>query len=270
MSTTIVAAVQLQAGRDLDANLEQADRLVRRAAARGAEIVLLPEKWNGLGSAADLRRLAEPLGDGPSTRAMAGWASELGISLIGGSITDAAADGVLHNTCAVFDPAGEVVAVYRKMHMFDVDVGDHVFRESDNETAGSTPEMCALAGWPTGLSICYDLRFPELYRRYADAGARLLSVPAAFTLATGKDHWELLLRARAVENQCFVVAAGQWGLPDGQPRYGRSMIVDAWGVVLAQAADGDAVVVAEIDSGQQDAIRTRLPALAHRRRDLLG
>jgi predicted amidohydrolase len=270
MSTTIVAAVQLQAGRDLDANLEQADRLVRRAAARGAEVVLLPEKWNGLGSAADLHRLAEPLGEGPSSRAMAGWASELGISVIGGSITEAAPDGVLHNTCAVYDPAGEVVAVYRKMHMFDVDVGDHVFRESDHETAGSTPATCDLAGWSTGLSICYDLRFPELYRRYADDGARLLSVPAAFTLATGKDHWELLLRARAVENQCFVVAAGQWGLPDGQPRYGRSMIVDAWGVVLAQAADGDAVVVAEIDAGQQDAIRTRLPALAHRRRDLLG
>lgn len=268
--TVRVAAVQMQADGDRDANQERAAGLVRRAAALGAEIVVLPEKWNGLGGSEVLRSLSEPLSGGPTIAAMSGWASELGVWLIGGSITEAAEDGTLSNTCVVFDDIGATRAVYRKIHMFDVDVGGHVYRESDIEAAGDRVVTCEIDTWLTGLSICYDLRFPELYRRHVDAGARLLAIPAAFTLATGKDHWDLLVRARAVENQCFVIAANQWGTPDGRPCYGRSMIVDPWGTVLAQAPDRDGVIVAELDLDQQEQVRSSLPALAHRRSDVFS
>ncbi len=186
--------------------------LVARAAATGADLVVLPEKWNGLGSHEILLDVAEPLEGGETVEAMSRWARTHGITLVGGSIAERR-DGreKLGNTCVVFDPEGEVAAVYRKIHMFDVEVGGVVYRESDSEDPGEVTVSCEVEGWHLGLTVCYDLRFPELYRILAVDGAELVTVPAAFTLYTGKDHWELLLRARAVENQCYVAAANQWG-----------------------------------------------------------
>jgi predicted amidohydrolase len=261
-----VACVQLSSGTDKAANLERAESLVARAAATGADVVLLPEKWNAIGSVDTLRANAEPLEGGESVEAMSGWARQHGITLIGGSITEAREGREkLSNTCPVFDPAGELVAVYRKIHMFDVEVGGHVYRESEAEEPGEETLVCEAEGWRVGLTVCYDLRFPELYRILALEGAELITVPAAFTLYTGKDHWELLLRARAVENQCYVAAANEWGVHEGgKASYGRSTIVDPWGVVLAQAADEDTVITAELDRAHLERIRRTLPSLANR------
>ena len=262
-----VACVQLNAGTEKDANLEKAERLVARAASTGADVVVLPEKWNAIGSPDTLRAHAEPLDGGASAEAMSGWAAQHGITLVGGSITEIRGGRErLSNTCLVFDPSGQLVAVYRKIHMFDVEVGGHVYRESEAEEPGEETTVCDVEGWKLGLSVCYDLRFPELYRILALDGAELVTVPAAFTLYTGRDHWELLLRARAVENQCYVAAANMWGAHEGgKESYGRSAIVDPWGVVLAQAADEDCVVSAELDRAHMERIRRDLPSLANRR-----
>jgi predicted amidohydrolase len=267
--TLRVSCVQLTSGPDKAANIATAERLVARAAAAGADIVVLPEKWNGIGGRETLHALAEPLAGGESVEAMASWARTLGIGLVGGSITERR-DGreKLSNTCPVFDPAGELVAVYRKIHLFDVEVGGLVYRESESEEPGEEPVVAALEGWPVGLTICYDLRFPELFRVLALEGARLVTVPANFTLFTGKDHWHPLLRARAIENQLFVAAAAQYGeVMPGRPSYGRSLIADPWGTVLAQAADGEGVVTAELDLARLEDVRARLPSLASRRPD---
>jgi deaminated glutathione amidase len=265
--TLRVAAVQLNSSTDKGDNLERAERLVARAAARGADLVLLPEKWNAIGSTETLVANAEPLDGGETVCAMAGWAAQHGITLVGGSITERREGrDKLSNTSYVFDPSGELVAVYRKIHMFDVDVGGHSYRESDAEEPGDETVVCDVEGWKLGLTVCYDLRFPELYRILAVEGAEVITVPAAFTLYTGKDHWELLLRARAVENQCFVVASNEWGaIEGGKAVYGRSMIVDPWGVVLAQAPDEDTVVSAELDRSRLQQVRENLPSLASRR-----
>jgi deaminated glutathione amidase len=261
-----VACVQLSAGTDKAANLEKAERLVAQAASTGADVVVLPEKWNAIGSVETLRANAEPLEGGASVDAMSRWARTHGVTLVGGSITEIREGRErLSNTCAVFDPGGDVVAVYRKIHMFDVEVGGHVYRESEAEEPGEETAVCDVEGWKVGLSVCYDLRFPELYRILALEGAELVTVPAAFTLYTGKDHWELLLRARAVENQCYVAAANMWGVHEGgKASYGRSSLVDPWGVVLAQAADEDTVISAELDRGHMERIRRDLPSLANR------
>jgi deaminated glutathione amidase len=264
-----VACVQLNAGAVKADNLEKAERLVERAASTGADVVVLPEKWNAFGTAETLRANAEPLDGGASVEAMSEWARRLGVTLVGGSITERREGREkLSNTCLVFDSSGDVVATYRKIHMFDVDVGGHAYRESEAEEPGQETLVCEAEGWRVGLSVCYDLRFPELYRILALGGAELVTVPAAFTLYTGKDHWELLLRARAVENQCYVAAANMWGAHGaGKASYGRSMIVDPWGVVLAQAEDEDAVVAAELDRAHMERIRASLPSLANRRPD---
>jgi predicted amidohydrolase len=262
-----ISCVQLTSGRDKPTNLDTAERLVARAAAEGAEIVVLPEKWNGLGNPEVLHAIAEPLDGGESVEAMARWARALGITLVGGSITERR-DGheKLSNTCVVFGPDGEVAAVYRKIHLFDVEVGGHVYRESEAEEPGEEPRVVDSEDWPIGLSICYDLRFPELYRILALEGARLVTVPANFTLYTGRDHWDPLLRARAIENQLYVAAAAQVGEPvPGRPSYGRSLVVDPWGIVLAQAPDGEAVITAELDLARLEEVRAKLPALASRR-----
>ncbi len=263
--TTRVAAIQLQATPDKAENLARAGALVERAAAAGAQLVVLPEKWTGVGGPEQLRAVAEPLGEGPAYAAMAGWARELGVAVVGGSITELRADGTLANASIAFDAGGREAGVYRKIHMFDVEAGGKVYRESAAEQAGEEIVTADLAGWRTGLTICYDLRFPELFRVLVDDGARLLTVPACFTVATGRDHWEVLLRARAIENQCYVIAAGQWGEPGGMPSYGRSLVIDPWGLVLAQAPDEDGIALAELDPERQDGIRQRLPALSHRR-----
>jgi deaminated glutathione amidase len=261
-----VACVQLTSRDDKAANLATAERLVARAAANGADLVMLPEKWNGIGDAETLHALAEPLEGGESVEAMAGWARTHGVAIVGGSITERREGREkLSNTSCVFDAEGSLAAVYRKIHLFDVDVGGLVYRESDAEEPGDEPVVAELEGWPVGLSVCYDLRFPELYRILALEGAELLSVPANFTLVTGKDHWELLLRARAVENQCYVAAAAQVGeVMPGRPSYGRSLIADPWGIVLAAAPDEETVIAAELDRARLRAVRDRLPSLASR------
>jgi predicted amidohydrolase len=262
-----VACVQLTSRADRDANLETAERLVARAAAAGADLVVLPEKWNGIGDAATLHALAEPLEGGESLEALAGWARRHGVAIVGGSITERREGREkLSNTCCVLDAEGALVAVYRKIHLFDVEVGGLVYRESEAEEPGDEPVVVEVEGWPVGLSVCYDLRFPELYRILALEGAELLTVPAHFTLVTGKDHWELLLRARAVENQCYVAAAAQVGetMP-GRPSFGRSLVADPWGIVVAAAPDEETVVVAELDRGRVRSVREKLPSLANRR-----
>ena len=260
------AAVQLNSTDDKQRNLETAERLVRAAAADGAELIALPEKWNLLGAGEALRAGAEEL-DGPTITAARSWARELGVQLIAGSISERAPDrDKLANTSVLIGPDGEIAAVYRKIHMFDVDVGGVAYRESEHEAPGDEIVVADAGGVEVGMSVCYDLRFPELYRILAVRGARVIVVPSAFTLHTGKDHWEVLLRARAIENSAFVVAPNQVGeAPPHYHSYGRSAIVDPWGVPLATAPDGETFVAAELDFELQDRIRESLPALANRR-----
>ncbi len=261
------AAVQLTSTADRERNLATADRLTRAAAASGAELVVLPEKWAVLGTPEETAAGAEPF-DGPALAWARETARELGIDLVAGSIAERVPGREKGaNTSAHIGPDGEVRAVYRKVHMFDVEVGGRTYRESEHEEGGDELVVSETAGGvEVGMSVCYDLRFPELYRILAVRGARILTVPAAFTLATTRDHWEVLLRARAIEDQAFVIAANQVG--EHAPGYrsgGRSMIVDPWGVVLAQAPDTETFVTADLDLERQADIRRTLPSLANRR-----
>jgi predicted amidohydrolase len=261
------AAVQLQQTNDMDRNLEAADRLTRAAAADGAELVVLPERLDLRGSARDYAEHAEPLGGRPIEWARR-TAGELGIDLVAGSIAERReGHDRVANTSVHVGPDGDVKAVYRKIHMFDVEVGGVEYRESEHSEPADEIVLSETAGGTElGLTICYDLRFPELYRILALRGARIVTIPANFTRVTGEAHWEVLLRARAIENQVFVIAPGQ-GRGDGPEgdSYGNSMIVDPWGEVLAGAgAEGEAVVAADLDLGRQDEIREKLPSLANR------
>jgi predicted amidohydrolase len=261
-----VAAVQLNSTADKQANLAAAERLVRAATADGAALVVLPEKWTVLGTDEQMRAGAEPL-DGPAITWAREIAAELGLELIAGSIIELVpGNRALANTCVHVDPQGVIRAIYRKIHMFDVEVEDKVYRESELEQPGEEIVISETADSRTlGLSICYDLRFPELYRILALEGAQVMPLPAAFTLTTTRDHWQVLLRARAIENQVFVVAANQVGShPGGYRSGGRSMIVDPWGLVLAQAQDAEGYAIAELDFERQSRIRRELPALANR------
>jgi predicted amidohydrolase len=264
--TLRAASVQLNATEDTARNRERADRLTREAAAGGAELVLLPEKWTVLGTEEQLRAGAEPH-DGPTQAWARATARELSVDLVAGSFVERTPDGRHHNTCLHVGPDGELQAVYRKLHLFDVEVAGTVYRESDLEDPGEEIVVSrTAAGVELGLSVCYDLRFPELYRILALRGARVLLVPSAFTLATTRDHWEVLLRARAIEDQAYVVAANQIGVSGaGTHSGGRSLIVDPWGIVLAQAPDDEAVIVADLDLARVDEVRSRLPSLANRR-----
>jgi deaminated glutathione amidase len=260
------AAVQLNSNGDKDRNLAAAERQVRAAAADGAEFVALPEKWNLLAGGKELVAGAEPL-EGPSLTAARSWARELSIHLLAGSISERGEEGEkASNTSVLIGPGGEDLAVYRKIHMFDVDAGGVSYRESEFERPGEEAVVASLGELTVGLSVCYDLRFPELFRILALRGAGLIALPSAFTLATGRDHWEVLLRARAIENQLFVIAPNQWGeAPPHYSSFGRSAIVDPWGVVLATATDGEGFAAAELDFSSQDRIRASLPSLANRR-----
>jgi deaminated glutathione amidase len=259
------AVVQLNSTNDKARNLATAERLVRAAAADGAELVALPEKWNLLAGGAELVAGAEPL-DGPSLGAARLWARELGINLLAGSVSEQGPEGKAFNTSVLIGPAGDDLAVYRKIHMFDVDVGGVAYRESEHEEAGEEIVTAALAEATVGLSVCYDLRFPELFRILAVRGAGLLTLPSAFTFATGRDHWEVLLRARAIENQAFVLAPNQVGeTPPHFSSYGHSTIADPWGKVLAVAPDQECFVAADLDFAAQDRVRESLPSLANRR-----
>jgi deaminated glutathione amidase len=261
------AAIQLNAGEDTARNLETADRLVREAASLGAELVVLPEKWTVLGTREQMLAGAQAL-DGPAISWARETAKALGIDLVAGSIFERVSGQTLGaNTSVHVGPDGEIRAVYRKIHLFDVEVDGARYAESSTERPGDEIVVSELAdGTKLGLSICYDLRFPELYRILTGLGARIIVVPAAFTLPTTRDHWETLVRARAIENQCFVIAPNQIGdHPGGLRSGGRSLIVDPWGLVLAGAPDQETAIVAELDPDRVDDVRRRLPALAHRR-----
>jgi predicted amidohydrolase len=259
------AAVQLNSNADKARNLAAAERLVRAAAADGAELVALPEKWNLLAGGEELVAAAESL-DGPSLTAARGWARELGIHLLAGSIAERGEGEKPSNTSVLIGPAGEDLADYRKIDMFDVDAGGVSYRESEHEQPGSEVVTGPVGELIAGLSVCYDLRFPELFRILALRGARVLTVPSAFTAATGRAHWEVLLRARAIENQAFVLAPNQVGAaPPHFDSFGHSAIVDPWGKLLALAPDGECFVAADLDLAAQDRVREELPSLANRR-----
>jgi predicted amidohydrolase len=266
------AAVQLSSTEDKDRNLDAADRLTRAAAADGAELVVLPEKFNVLGTHEHFLRGAETL-EGPTV----GWsreiARELGIDLVAGSIAERReGHEKLSNTSVHVGPDGEIRAVYRKIHMFDVEVAGQVYRESESEDPGDEIVLSETqSGLPLGLTVCYDLRFPEMFRILAVQGARIVTLPAAFTKVTGQAHWEILIRARAIENQAFMVAADQIGThPPDRETFGGSLIVDPWGDVLARAPDASSgaaepsFVAADLDLSRQDEVRETLPSLSNR------
>jgi deaminated glutathione amidase len=260
-----VAAVQMNSTEDKQRNLATAERLVRAAADDGSTLVVLPEKFNVIGTHEQLVAGAESL-DGPTI----GWARELArelsIDLVAGSIAERRQGREkLANTSVHIGSDGEPRAAYRKIHMFDVVVGGREYRESDSEEPGEEIVTSDAGPVSLGLTVCYDLRFPELFRILAVRGARVLTVPSAFTAVTGAAHWDTLVRARAIENQAFVVAADQIGPhPGGNESYGGSQIVDPWGDVLARAADEECFVAADLDLARQDEVRATLPSLANR------
>jgi deaminated glutathione amidase len=260
------AAIQLNATDDVDRNLEIADRLVRQAGGLGAELVVLPETWTVMGAREQMIAGAQTL-DGQAVSWARSIAAEFGIDLVAGSFSERRAGvELLSNTSVHVDPRGEIAAIYRKIHLFDVEIDGAVYGEASTYAPGDEIVTTTIEpGTTTGLSICFDLRYPELYRILALRGAQLLTVPSAFTLRTTRDHWETLLRARAIENQCFVIAPNQIGdHPGGLRSGGRSLIIDPWGLVLAGAADAEGVIVADLDFEALQRVRTQLPTLARR------
>ncbi len=263
----LLAACQMNSGAVKAENRDQATALVERAHRLGAQFIGLPENVSFMGPETERAANAEPL-DGLFLAHFAALAKALRVTLLVGSTLESGGpNGKLYNTSVLLSPDGARLAVYRKIHLFDVDVGDgQPYRESDAVAAGTEAVVAETALGKVGLSVCYDLRFPELYRTHSAKGAVLLTVPSAFTLATGKDHWEVLLRARAIENQCYVVAPAQQG-KHGANRmtWGHSMIIDPWGLVVARASEGIGVTMAEFDAQLIQRYRTSLPALSHRR-----
>lgn len=270
-----VAAVQLNSSTDKAANLAAAEALITQAAEGGADLVALPELWTYLGPDAGHRANAEPI-PGPVSERLAALARRHSILLHGGSFLEADPSGGrerIYNTAVLFDRQGRLIARYRKIHLFDAEPtpGASAYRESATTTAGDEIVVAEVDGLHVGLAICYDLRFPELFRALAVRGAGIIILPSAFTLETGRDHWEVLVRARAIENACYLIAPGQFGPhPPGRLTYGRSLIVDPWGTVIAQAPDGTGIVRAELDLDRVQEVRHRLPALSHRRPDVYG
>jgi predicted amidohydrolase len=263
-----VAALQLNSQLDVAQNLETCRQLVERAASRGAELVLLPENFAFFGPEAEKRTVAETLADGRIALALADMARASGVCVIGGGFPERSADPLRpHNAMLVIGADGSQLATYRKIHLFDVELGaSGSYSESASTSPGVTPVVVDVAGFKLGLSICYDLRFPELYRALSEQGAEVLLVPSAFTLHTGKDHWHVLLRARAIEAQAFVVAAAQHGAhPGGRNTYGHALVVDPWGTVIAEASDGVGIVSATLERARLEQVRRSLPSLSHRK-----
>jgi predicted amidohydrolase len=272
----LAAAIQMRSGPDRAANEARALALVAEAAARGARLIGLPEMWEHIGPVAQ-KTFAGPL-EGRQLQPLRELCARLSVWCIAGSIAERAAAEPLriYNTSALIAPSGAVAAAYRKLHLFDVDIPDGArYRESETVAPGDArPPVVEVEGFRLGLSVCYDLRFPELYRALADGGADVIAVPAAFTAYTGRAHWEVLLRARAVENQAFVLApaqAGRIGPPqENRLAWGHACAVDPWGEVLADAgAEGEGIALATLDPARLAQVRRDLPALRHRRRDLL-
>jgi len=274
MTSMQVAVIQLSSQDDVAANLARVRELVTSAARAGAEVVALPENFAFMGEEKKKREIAESLDppSGPIASAIVDLARSAGVWIVAGGMPEASADRDRpYNTSLLVSPAGELAAKYRKVHLFDVDLVDGTkLLESDATQAGGEPSVSELAT-PSGraklgMTICYDLRFPELYRKLVDRDARIVTVPAAFTLTTGKDHWHVLLRARAIENQVFVLAPAQHGKhPRGRQTYGKSLVVDPWGDVLAQCPEGEGFAVARLDFAAQDRVRQALPCLSHRK-----
>jgi deaminated glutathione amidase len=264
-----VAALQMTTGPDVDANLSEASDLLEEAARRGARIAALPENFAFMGiEDADKRRVAEPEGDGPIQSFLTSTARRLGLWIVGGTMPlRAATDGRVAAACLVYDAEGRRAARYDKIHLFDVDIPGKAeqYRESTHVAPGSRPTSVDTPAGRLGLTVCYDVRFPELYRTLAEQGARWFTVASAFTGPTGRAHWETLLRARAIENLSYVVAPAQSGLhPNGRETYGDSLIVDYWGRVVARLPRGRGCVVAELEPERQDQARVSFPALQHR------
>ena len=271
MARLSAAVVQLTSRENVAQNLSRCRELCADAAARGAGLVCLPENFAYLGSEVGKFQVAEAIGDGPAGPIL-GVLQEIALRhriwIVGGGMPErTAAPDKVHNTCVVVDDGGRLVAAYRKIHLFDIDIPHGAqFRESDTVEPGRGPVVCETPWGRLGLSVCYDLRFPELYRSLGQQGARMIVVPAAFTLHTGKDHWQVLLRARAIENQVFVIAPAQFGRHNKKrTTYGHSLIVDPWGTVLCEMGDREGVALAELDSDHQDKTRREMPCLAHRR-----
>jgi predicted amidohydrolase len=266
-----VGLVQLNTQEDVLGNLERVRHWTAQAAAEGAQIVALPENFAFMGEEARKRELAERIDGafpGPILSALQESASKHGVWILGGGMPERSDDVARpYNTCVVVDPRGNVAAKYRKVHLFDVTVPDGTaYRESNATSPGSEAVTVEVLGVRMGLSICYDVRFPELFRRLVDQGARVVVVPSAFTVPTGKDHWHPLLRARAIENQVFVLAPAQHGKhPRGRQTFGKSLVVDPWGEVIAQCSEGEGMVLARLDFDYQDHVRTALPSILHRR-----
>src|SRR5688500_8152250 len=263
--TLRVGLVQINTQDDKDANLRRAEELVDAAVARGARFVVMPEYVSFLGPKEQHEAIAEPI-PGPTTERFAAKAREHGIFLLGGSIHEQSdTPGMYYNTSVMFDPAGEIIATYRKIHLFDIDLtGNVTANESSTILPGNDIVTADVDGHTVGLSICYDLRYPELYRQLALEGVEILLVPAAFTTFTGKDHWHVLLRARAIENKTSVLAPGQFGAhgENNSQCYGHSVIIDPWGTVIAESSDSEGVVVADLDFAYLQKIRKQLPSLA--------
>jgi predicted amidohydrolase len=265
------AVLQMSSGAVVAANHRTADRLVRQAVGAGARLVVLPETWNLMGGPARIRAGAEDL-DGPSLSLARRWARRYGITVVAGSIGERDPDGMrVRNTSTVIGADGVIAGIYRKLHLFDVDVAGRSYHESETTAPGSEVCVADCGTLRLGMSVCYDLRFPELYRRLVDLGATAFAIPSAFTARTGRDHWEVLVRARAIEDQVFVLAADQVGThPDGTESWGHSMIVGPWGEVLAEVTDGEGIAVADLDLDELARVRASLPALAHRRRGIFS
>ncbi|AEB09395.1 carbon-nitrogen hydrolase family protein [Desulfobacca acetoxidans] len=262
------AVIQMQSIGDLNYNCERAHRLVEAAAGRGAKLIALPEYFSCLGPPESIRAHAQLL-DGPLVQGFQQQARDKGVFLLLGSIPERSAESEkIYNTAVLLQPSGEILACYRKIHLFDIDIPGRVrFRESDHILPGKEIIATALPGeeFTVGLTICYDLRFPELFRALVSRGAEIILTPAAFSQVTGRDHWEVLLRARAIENQTYILAPAQYPHPAQSLRtYGRSLIVDPWGVVLAQAADREDIIYADLDRRHLQRLRVELPCLASR------
>jgi len=262
-----VACIQMCSVTDQDANLATAASLLAQASEQGAELALLPENFSFMGgSEADKKQLAENQSNSVILRFLSEQAVLFQMSIIGGSLLMRGKSGRLRNTCPAFDQTGQLLASYDKIHLFDMDYQGESYCESSLIDSGEIPTVVQAGEFRLGLSICYDLRFPELYRVYADDECDVLCNVAAFTAATGRAHWQTLLTARAIENQAYMLAAAQYGThPDGRQTWGHSMIIDPWGEVLAELPEGEGVIVAELSKQRLEQVRQSLPCLQLRR-----